>query len=63
MAPEESHYGGSEIKVVSSEPLPLEIDGDAVDGLVSGYTARVLKSAIRVVVDPTSPYYPKDATA
>ena len=43
--------------------LPLEIDGDAVDGLVSGYTARVLKSAIRVVVDPTSPYYPKDATA
>ena len=54
---------GSEIKVVSSEPLPLEIDGDAVDGLVSGYTARVLKSAIRVIVDATSPYYPKDATA
>ena len=54
---------GSEIKVVSSEPLPLEIDGDAVDGLVSGYTARVLKSAIRVIVDATRPYYPKDATA
>ena len=52
---------GAEIAVEASEALPLEIDGEAVDGLVRGYTARVLKGAIRVIVDPSSPYYPVSA--
>lgn len=54
---------GASIEVSSSEPLPLEIDGDVVDGLVTGYSARVLKGAIRMIVDQSSPYYPANETA
>lgn len=54
---------GAHIDVKASEALPLEIDGEAVDGLVRGYTARVLKGAIRMIVDPSSPYYPSHETA
>lgn len=58
-----SHKRGAEIEVVSSEPVPLEIDGDVVEGLVTGYRARILKQAIRVIVDGTSPYHPNEAPA
>lgn len=53
---------GSVVEVVSSEPLPLEVDGDVIDGTVMGYRARTLAGAINVIVDPSSPYYP-DNTA
>jgi len=52
------HHQGSVIEVRASEALPLEIDGEAIEGLVTGYTARVLKDAVRIIVDPSSPYYP-----
>ena len=52
------HRRGANIEVRCSIPLPLEIDGDAIDGLVTGYRARILKGAIRIIVDQTSPYYP-----
>lgn len=58
-----SHKRGAEIEVTSSEPAPLEIDGDVVEGLVTGYRARILKQAIRVIVDGASPYYPNSETA
>lgn len=58
-----SHKRGSEIEVASSEPVPLEIDGDVIGGLVRGYRARILKQAIRVIVDGTSPYHPSAETA
>ena len=58
--PTMAHRRGAQIEVRSSAPLQFEIDGDAVDGMVSGYKARVLRGAIRTIVDQTSPYYPKD---
>ena len=56
------HRGG-EIEVVSKHPLPLEVDGDAMEGLVTGFKARILRGAIHVIVDSSSPYYPVNATA
>lgn len=49
-------FKGREIEIASSGPVPLEIDGEVVDGLVTSYKARVLPRAVRIVVDPMSPY-------
>ena len=53
---------GAQIEVESKHPLPLEVDGDAVEGTVTGFKARILKGAIRIIVDQTSPYYPASDT-
>lgn len=50
-------FRGREIEVRSSVPLPLQLDGDAVDGLVTGYRARCLPGSNRIIVDSHSPYY------
>ena len=57
--PSFSHRRGAVVEVRSSVPLPFEVDGEAIEGLVSGYRARILEKAVRMVVDPSSPYYPK----
>lgn len=49
-------FKGREIVIESSEPVPIEIDGDVVPGEVTSYTARVLPGAARIVVDAMSPY-------
>lgn len=49
-------FRGSSIKIESSEPAPLEIDGEVVAGIVRSYEARVLPRAASIVVDPMSPY-------
>ncbi|WP_455138405.1 diacylglycerol/lipid kinase family protein [Thermophilibacter sp.] len=49
-------FRGSEIRVRSSEPVPIEVDGEVIDGMVTAWEARVLPGAARVVVDPMSPY-------
>ena len=49
-------FRGREIKIASSVPVPLEVDGDVAPGLVSSYEARVLPRAAQLVVDPMSPY-------
>lgn len=49
-------FKGSEIRIESSELVPLEIDGEVVPGLVRSYEARALPRAVRLVVDPLSPY-------
>ncbi len=51
------HFTGREVKVESSSPIPMQIDGDVVADAVTGYVARVLPRANDVVVDQTSPYY------
>ncbi len=49
-------FRGSHIRIESSEPAPIEVDGEVMPGLTRSYEARVLPGAARVVVDPMSPY-------
>lgn len=49
-------FKGKEIRIESGCPVPLEIDGEVVDDLVTAYEARALPKAARLVVDPLSPY-------
>ena len=53
-------FRGREIRVESSVPVPLEVDGDVAPGLVSSYSVRVLPRAAHLVVDPLSPYGSED---
>lgn len=49
-------FKGREVRVECSEPVPVEVDGEVVEGVVRSYEARVLPGAVRLVVDPMSPY-------
>lgn len=51
-------FRGREIRVRSSAPLPLEVDGEVTGLSATGYDARCLPRAVDVVVDPSSPYFP-----
>ncbi|MGI6229441.1 MAG: diacylglycerol/lipid kinase family protein [Tractidigestivibacter sp.] len=54
-------FRGRRITVRSSEPIPLEVDGDVVCPSVTEYQARVVPSCCNVIVDSMSPYRPKEA--
>ncbi len=49
-------FKGRHVRVESSSPVPLEIDGEVIEDLVGSYEARVLPGAARIVVDAMSPY-------
>lgn len=49
-------FRGREIAIESSVPLPIQLDGDAMEGQVMGYRASCLPGACRIVVDAHSPY-------
>ncbi|MDM8271728.1 diacylglycerol/lipid kinase family protein [Thermophilibacter provencensis] len=49
-------FSGRKIRVECSHPVPIEVDGEVVSGLVRSYEARVLPRAVRLVVDAMSPY-------
>ncbi|MGI6755321.1 MAG: diacylglycerol/lipid kinase family protein [Atopobiaceae bacterium] len=55
-------WSGQEIRVESSYAVPMEIDGDAVEGEVSTYIARVLPAVNSLIVDTMSPYFHEDAS-
>ena len=54
-------FSGREIKVRSSEPLPLELDGDPTGDVVSSYEVRCLPGSNPIVIDEHSYYYRKEA--
>lgn len=54
--PHIEHLSGSHILVESSDPLPIQSDGDAIDGLVTSYEAICLPASNLIVVDEHSPY-------
>ena len=49
-------FQGREIHVESSEPVPIQVDGEPFPGAVRSYDARVLAGATKVVVDQLSRY-------
>ena len=49
-------FRGANIVVETSEPVPLEVDGESEGCAVTRYEARALPGAARVIVDAMSPY-------
>ena len=55
--PRIERFSGRDIKVTSSVPLPIQLDGDAMDGTYSRYEAICLPKSNLIVVDEHSPYF------
>lgn len=53
-------FRGRDVRVESSEPMPLEIDGEVVEGDFLWYEAHVVPGAVDVVVDTLSRYCTDD---
>lgn len=49
-------FSGRSIVVETSEPMPVEVDGEVCEGLVTRYEAKALPRASRVIVDAMSSY-------
>jgi diacylglycerol kinase family enzyme len=50
-------FKGRNIRIDSSEPVPLEFDGELTNGIVTAYEVRVLEGANLLIVDKHSQYY------
>lgn len=55
--PQVERFQCREVKVRASQPVPMQIDGDALPYEVTHFEAAVLPSANRLIVDPLSPYF------
>ena len=55
--PNIERFSGKEIRIESSEPLPLQRDGDAEGVLVTSYEASCIPASNLIVVDKSSPYF------
>ena len=53
-------YRGRRISVDTTEPVPIEVDGETQTGLTKHYEASVLPGAARLIVDAMSSYGKKD---
>lgn len=49
-------FKGHDIRVEASRPVPIEVDGEVIEGLATSYHVRALPGAARVIVDAMSPY-------
>ena len=54
--PHIERFQGTELRVRASQPVPIEVDGDPIDGLTYGYDVRVLPACVNLVVDSISRY-------
>ncbi len=54
--PKLESFSGQHIRVEASKPVPIEIDGEVVDGKTLAYEAVCLPGASRIIVDSMSPY-------
>lgn len=61
--PQIESFKGRSIRVRSSSPIPMQIDGEPVEGDVMGFDAQVTRESCRLVVDNMSPYDPGDDAA
>ena len=55
--PHIERFSGRHIVVRSSSPLPIERDGDVIEGLHTGYEAHCLPGSNQLVIDEHSPYH------
>ena len=55
--PQIQTFTGKDIRVVSSEPIPLQVDGDVIEGTVTSYETSIYPAANRMIVDSMSRYH------
>ena len=59
--PQIESFKGARVAVSASAPVALQVDGETKERTVSEFAVRVLPRAVRLIVDPMSPYYDEDA--
>ncbi|MDO5044609.1 MAG: diacylglycerol kinase family protein [Coriobacteriia bacterium] len=52
-------FTAKEVAIDSDQALPIQFDGDVIEGASTPFSARVLENASRFIVDKNSPYYKK----
>lgn len=60
--PHIEHFCCRHVRVESSQPVPMQIDGDALPYEVRSFEAEVRPKAVRLIVDGLSPYAPAGPT-
>ena len=50
-------FQGKKVRVQASQELPLQFDGELVEGMASSYDVQILEGANLLIIDPGSPYY------
>ncbi len=57
--PQLETFRGKNVKIVASEPIPMQIDGEVIEGSVTSWQANVIPGANNLIVDPLSRYQPQ----
>lgn len=55
--PQVERFRCKRVRVRASEPVPMQIDGDALSYEVREFEAEAVQAANRLIVDPLSPYF------
>ncbi len=55
--PQIESFKGRRVRVRASELVPMQVDGEPLDHEVLGFEARIIPSAVRLIVDTLSPYF------
>ncbi len=55
--PQIESFKAHHVRVRASKDVPMQVDGEPLDGEVRGFEARVVPSAVRLIVDTLSPYF------
>lgn len=52
-------FRGKNVKISASEPIPMQVDGEVIEGVVTSWQASALPGANNLIVDALSRYQPK----
>lgn len=53
-------FRGKNVKITASEPIPMQIDGEVIEGAVTSWQASVIPGANELIVDALSRYQPAE---
>lgn len=57
--PKLEFFRGKNVKITASEPIPMQVDGEVIEGTVTSWQASVIPGASNLIVDALSRYQPK----
>ncbi len=55
--PQIEGFQGRHVRVRASERVPMQVDGEPLEDEVLGFEARIMPSAVNLIVDTLSPYF------
>ena len=58
--PKLEFFRGKNVKITASEPIPMQVDGEVIEGTVTSWQASVIPGANNLIVDALSRYQPKE---